>query len=121
MVQPDELREITRNAYLGVTLFSKTGLSNYYSLANRFFDYLHAGIPQLCVDYPVYRELNAGKPFALLIEKTDADSLAESLNNLLSNELLYRELKQNALQARKTLSWQQEEKKLVAFYRNNLQ
>jgi glycosyltransferase involved in cell wall biosynthesis len=119
MVQPDELREITRNAYLGVTLFSKTGLSNYYSLANRFFDYLHAGIPQLCVDYPVYRELNAGKPFALLIEKTDADSLSESLNNLLTNELLYRELKQNALQARKTLSWQQEEKKLVAFYRNN--
>lgn len=120
MVQPDELREITRNAYLGITLFSKTGLSNYYSLANRFFDYLHAGIPQLCVDYPVYRELNAEKPFALLIEKTDADSLAASLNNLLANELLYRELKQNALQVCKTLNWQQEERKLVAFYRNNL-
>jgi glycosyltransferase involved in cell wall biosynthesis len=117
MVPPDELREITRKAYAGITLFSEKGLSNYYSLANRFFDYLHAGIPQLGVDFPVYRELNAEKPFALLIGKTDSGSIAAALNNLLGNELLYRELKQNALALRKTLNWQEEEKKLLACYR----
>ncbi len=118
MVAPDELQAITRKAYLGITLFSDRGLSNYYSLANRFFDYLHAGIPQLCVDFPVYHELNAAQPFALLAQNTDAASLAAALNNLLSKELLYRELRNNARRVRKNLNWQQEEQKLIAFYKS---
>jgi glycosyltransferase involved in cell wall biosynthesis len=52
---PASLREITNKAYIGITLFEKSGLSNYYSLANRFFDYIHSGVPQLCVNYPVYK------------------------------------------------------------------
>src|SRR5215831_4999632 len=42
---PQELRSVTLNAWVGITLFENKGLSNYYSLANRFFDYIHAGIP----------------------------------------------------------------------------
>jgi glycosyltransferase involved in cell wall biosynthesis len=116
-ITPTELREITRQAYIGITLFSDTGLSNYYSLANRFFDYLHAGIPQLCVDYPVYREINEKTPFALLVKDVSPENLARQLNNLLVNEVLYRELQHNCEQARKVYNWQEEEKKLLAFYR----
>ena len=57
-IAPAELKKITAQAYMGITIFENKGLSNYYSLANRFFDYIHAGIPQICVDYPVYREIN---------------------------------------------------------------
>jgi len=38
-IPPALLVEYTRNAAIGITLFEKTGLSNYLSLANRFFDY----------------------------------------------------------------------------------
>ena len=55
---PDELRTITLKASLGFTLFENKGLSNYYSLANRFFDYVHAATPQICVDFSVYKDLN---------------------------------------------------------------
>ena len=44
-IKPDELTAITQQAYIGITLFDDKGLSNYYALANRCFDYLHAGIP----------------------------------------------------------------------------
>lgn len=116
-VKPDELRAITHQAYAGVTLFDDAGLSNYYSLANRFFDYLHAGIPQLCVNYPVYKEINDKYAIAVLTDDTSSKKIAELLNNLLVNEVEYKTLQQNCLTARKELNWQEEEKKLLQFYK----
>lgn len=115
-VLPQELRGYTVNAWIGVTLFENNGLSNYYSLANRFFDYMQAGIPQLAVDYPVYREINNQYPIAVLINDLSPNSIAVQLNRLLNDEQLYRELQQNCLAARTVFNWQQEEKKLIAFY-----
>ncbi|MEO7766089.1 MAG: group 1 glycosyl transferase, partial [Ferruginibacter sp.] len=104
--------------YIGLTLFDDGGLSNYYSLANRFFDYIHAGIPQVCVNFPVYKELNGNLPVAVLVNDTSAKNLAAELNNLLENEVLYDMLHRNCLQARKKYNWQEEEKLLIAFYEN---
>ncbi|WP_462244664.1 glycosyltransferase [Ferruginibacter sp.] len=119
-VKPDELRAITQQAYIGVTLFDDAGLSNYYSLANRFFDYLHAGIPQLCVNYPVYKEINDKYHIAALTDDISEKNIAAVLNNLLANEVEYKKLQQNCLTARQELNWQQEEKKLIQFYKNLL-
>ncbi len=119
-ISPEELTAITQQAYIGITLFDDKGLSNYYSLANRFFDYLHAGIPQLCVNYPVYAEINSQLPIALLVDDISSTNLATQLNNLLTNEVLYKELQQNCMIVRQTLNWQEEEKKLIQFYKNIL-
>jgi glycosyltransferase involved in cell wall biosynthesis len=115
-VAPDELRVITSQAAIGITLFDDRGLSNYFSLANRFFDYIHAGIPQLCVNYPVYREINEQIPVAMLVYDCSSKNLAFELNNLLNNEVLYNELQQNCNIAKNIYNWQQEEKKLLGFY-----
>ena len=117
-ITPEELRTITSQAYIGVTLFENKGLSNYYSLANRFFDYLHAGIPQLCVDYPVYKEINEQQPVAALVNDISSVNIAFQLNNLLHNEVVYNKLQQNCINVRETLNWQAEEKKLFKFYNN---
>jgi glycosyltransferase involved in cell wall biosynthesis len=114
---PADLREYTRQAWAGVTLFDDRGLSNYYSLANRFFDYMHAGIPQVCVNYPVYNGIIGSHPFALLIDDISAENISIHLTRLLEDEALYSHLQQNALQARSVLNWQAEEKKLIAFYK----
>ena len=57
-VLPEALREVTRHAAVGIMLLENMGLSYYYSLANKFFDYVHAGIPQVLIDFPEYRALN---------------------------------------------------------------
>ena len=119
-ITPDALNLITQEAYIGITLFENTGLNNYYSLGNRFFDYLHAGIPQLCVNYPVYKEINDPLPVAVLIDDLSSENIAAQLNNLLENEVFYKTLQQNCLALRATLNWQQEEKKLIQFYNNIL-
>jgi len=116
-IKPDELRTITQKAYIGITLFDDAGLSNYYSLANRFFDYVHAGIPQLCVNYPVYKEINEQYGIAVLTDDISAKKISQLLNNLLLNEVEYKIMQQNCMHARQKLNWQEEEKKLIQFYK----
>ena len=115
-LDPETLRSYTVNAWVGVTLFENHGLSNYFSLANRFFDYLHAGIPQVCVNYPVYHDLNNNRPFAVLIDDLAPDTIASAINSLFDDEQLYHSLQENCLLVRQQLNWQQEEKKLISFY-----
>ncbi|MEO8111743.1 MAG: glycosyltransferase [Ginsengibacter sp.] len=115
-VEPGTLSERTREAKIGITLFDDNALSNYYSLANRFFDYIHAGIPQLCVNYPAYEEINKEFEVAFLIDDLSPENIARNLNRLLQDEDLYRHLQQNCLEASKVYCWQNEEKKLIEFY-----
>ena len=117
-LSPEELLPITLGACAGITLFDSTGLSNYYSLANRFFDYCHAGLPQVCVNYPVYKEINNQHSIAVLINDLKEETIAGALNRLLEDEELYHELQQNCLKAREVLNWDLEEKKLIEFYAN---
>ncbi len=117
-LQPEELKHITSQAFAGVTLFENNGLSNYYSLANRFFDYIQAGVPQVCVNYPSYRQINKEYDVALLIPDTSEKSIAEGMNLLLHDVVLYKRLKSNCIKAAEQLNWQQEEKTLINFYKN---
>jgi glycosyltransferase involved in cell wall biosynthesis len=119
-ILPTELAAYTRQAWAGVTLFENKGMNNYHSLGNRFFDYMHAGLPQLCVNYPAYQEINNQYPVAVLINDLRPETIAGGLNELLSNKKLYIHLQQNCLQAREVLNWQQEAKQLVEFYKNIL-
>lgn len=117
-VPPDELRNYTLNAYIGITLFEAVATSNKYSLANRFFDYMHNGVPQLCVRYPEYEKINADVEVAHLIEEPTAKQIAAGLNYLLEHKDYYERLQQNCLQAREKYCWQHEEQVLLKIYKS---
>ena len=117
-VLPAELKKITPTAHIAVTLFEGTGLNQYYSLGNRFFDYIMAGVPQVCVNYPEYKTINDVYNVALLINNTSTETIAGALNKLLADDVLYTLLADNCKLARNHLQWQAEEKRLAAFYNN---
>lgn len=118
---PSELKKITDEAFIGINLVENTGLNQYYSLANKFFDYMHSGVPQVTMQYPEYEEINKAYEIAILIEELTADRVAEAINRLLNNPELHTKLRQNCLAAREVYNWQNEEKKLIEFYNNLLQ
>jgi glycosyltransferase involved in cell wall biosynthesis len=115
-VEPEDLPEITCKAQLGLTIFDKEGLSHYHSLANRFFDYIHAGIPQIAMDYPEYRKFNAEFEVAQLVASTSPGDLEKGIRSILEDDLLRSRLRNNALEARKKYNWQQNEKTLLDIY-----
>lgn len=115
-VLPQVLKDVTPKALIGITIFENTGLSNYYSLANRFFDYIQAGVPQLCVNYPVYAAINKEYRVAVLVDDLSPEKLAAAIDAMISDQNLLYTLKANCLEARKHYNWQAEEKKLLLFY-----
>ncbi len=115
-VSPDELKHITPDATLAVMLFERTGLNQIYSLSNRFFDYIMAGVPQICVAYPEYKKINDVYQVALMIDDTGTSTIEAAIKHLLGSPELCEQLHKNAVIARETLNWQLEEKKLLAFY-----
>lgn len=115
-VPPDQLSGYTRKAYAGVTLFDDSSLSNRLSLANRFFDYMHAGVPQICNSYPEYARINKNFEVACLVDENCPEKIAAALNRLLTDTQYYHRLRQNCLKAREQYCWQEEEKKLLTFY-----
>jgi len=117
MVTPDVLAQITPTAKIGLTLFEPTGLNQTYSLANRFFDYMMAGIPQICVNYPEYAAINTSHNIAYLINDTSPSSIANAVNKLLIDNVLYNEMVNNCQLARTQLCWENEQKNLIEFYK----
>lgn len=116
-IQPTLLKEYIRNAYIGCLLLENKGLSYYYSLANKFFDYMHAGIPQITIDFPEYRLINDQYRIAELID-LKVEDIVRAANKLLSDEAYYRELSANALKASQEYNWQRESEKLLKFYKD---
>lgn len=114
-VLPENLLHITRKCKVGVMLLENKGLSYYYSLANKYFDYVHAGVPQLVIDFPEYAHLNKKYNVGLLTS-LNVTEIREKLRLLLTDEKLYNQLVANCEQAKHELNWQHEEQKLISFY-----
>lgn len=117
MLPPDDLLPITQNAVLGINLIEEKGLNQTYSLANKFFDYIQAGLPQISMNFPEYAKINSEHKVAVLIDKPDASVISTTINSMLNNDALLEELHQNCLRAREVYNWQKEEEKLLNFYK----
>jgi len=115
-VEPEKLKEYTLKARLGFTFFTNDGERYYYSLANRFFDYFHNGVPQLCVNFPEYKAINDEHNIALMLDDLEVQTIVNAVNSLFNNSEKYKELRKNCLKARKVINWQNEEKKLIEIY-----
>jgi len=116
MLNPEELKIKTRSAYIAINPFERQGLNQYLSLSNKFFDYIHAVLPQVAMNYPEYSNINKETEVAVLIDDLEPETIAASVNKLFSDKELYTRLKNNCKQTRDKFNWQQEEKKLLAFY-----
>ncbi len=113
---PDELRKETARAFAGLTLFSDTGLHHQHSLANRFFDYIHAGIPQIAIDHAEYHAFNDQYSIARLIASATPEAITEAINELRTESITYEQLRSNCQLAAEENNWQKESQKLLSIY-----
>jgi glycosyltransferase involved in cell wall biosynthesis len=118
MLSPAALQEASRQARIGIAIAENTGLNQFLALPNKFFDYIHAGIPQVAMNFPEYQNINEEFKVAILLDEASPERIAEAVNKLLQNDVLYQEMRQNCLRARQVLNWQQEEKMLLDFYQS---
>lgn len=115
-ISPDELFKLTARAHLGLNLLQNKGLNYYYSLANKTFDYMQAGIPSLCMAFPEYEKINKEYNALYLLDNLNVGEIINAINFYKNNESAYQEKCKNSRFAAEDLIWENEEKKLLKFY-----
>jgi glycosyltransferase involved in cell wall biosynthesis len=112
-VAPEDLDGLLRQARVGLNLLDGKSQSYKYSLANKFFDYIHAGTPQVFMDFPEYERYNREHRIGASIMDLRKDSLVYAINHLLSDRNYWFNFHVTCLHARKIWCWQKEERKLL--------
>ena len=116
-VKPADLKALTGNAWIGINVLENRGLSYYYSLANKFFDYVQAGVPVLTMNFPEYRAMNAQYEVAVLLDNLAPGTIEGAIKHLLENPDAYRQLQEATLAAREDWIWEHEKPRLLSYWR----
>lgn len=115
-LKPQKLKELTRSALIGFNLLDGSNKNYYYSLANKFFDYMMAGVPSICMNFPEYKKINDQYNFSILIDELNSTAIAAEVNKLLRDKDELGKIKAACGVARIDLNWKKEEQKLLSLY-----
>lgn len=115
-LKPEELKKVSRRAYLGINILEASSLNYYYSLANKFFDYMHANLPQISMAFPEYKKIVEKYEVALLIDKLNLESLTNAIKSIESNPSLYQLMQKRSNEASQIYNWSSEEQILNKLY-----
>ena len=116
-VQPADLILITRLADIGLNLLQNKGLSYYYSLANKTFDYIQSEIPAIHMAFPEYQYLNKKYGIGVLIPDLQTQTILDAIEKL-ANTSFYQQIVDNCKKTKIILNWEEEEKVLLKVYKN---
>ncbi len=103
-----DMMQYTMNADAGVTLDKDTNLNYRFSLPNKIFDYLKAGIPILATDLVEVKKIVEGKGVGIVIPNLEPESIKQGLEAIWGEEASYNKYKLNVVEASKELNWEKE-------------
>ena len=112
----EELWNYTSHADIGISLDKDTNINYKYSLPNKIFDFVHAGVPVLASDLIEIRKIFSKYNIGELIESHDPKHIAEKIKFMLSDPEKRKGWIENSVIASRDLCWQNEEKVLEGIY-----
>ena len=114
-IPPHDLPSYTKGADLGISLEENLGLSYRYSLPNKIFDYVQAGLPVLAADLPLMNQLIQKFKIGEILKKRDPENLALVIENMYCLKESYTESLEKAAEL---YNWEAEKKVLIKFVKN---
>lgn len=120
-VEPQKLRVYTQLADIGVSFDKNESLNHYFSLPNKIFEYIHAGIPLLVSNLPERKKIVEQYQVGWVIEDLTPDNIAQTLKTITQNPKILQIYKENCLKAREILNWEHEEIILKQIYQPLIQ
>lgn len=111
-----DLLSYTAAADLGATLDKGTSTNYLYSLPNKVFDYVYAGIPVLSSDLPELRNVLTQYGVGVITPSHRPQDIAQTIQSLFNDAEAYHTMKANTVKAAAELNWENEKKVLVEVY-----
>lgn len=112
-----ELRQYTMNSDLGISIDKDTNLNYHFSLPNKLFDYIHAGIPILATRLPEIEYIINQYDIGVFIDHHDPKHIALQIEGFMTSEN-YLRCKANTIKASVENNWQTEKEKLIRLIRH---
>jgi glycosyltransferase involved in cell wall biosynthesis len=114
VVKPEQVRQYTSGADVGICLQENMGLNHYLSLPNKFFEYLTSGLPVIASDFPEMAQVveEAGCGWKVPVDRA---ALLALINGISWDDVLTR--RKRAIEYRETIGWEREEQILLRAYR----
>ena len=115
-VLPSDLDQYLSKADLGLNLLENNGLSYYYSLANKTFDYMQFGLPAIHMNFPEYQNLQEQWNCFYLLDDLDVDTIVRTMRAILADPSSYASHSTKSLEAAQVLNWEREKQQLLRLY-----
>lgn len=113
-----EMMHLTSNANLGLTLDKPLNDNYKFSLPNKLFDYIQAGIPILSSDLIELKKIIEHYNIGSFVKKVSPEEIAESINFLIKNPSILKQYKKNCISAAELENWNFEKLKLKKLFQD---
>ena len=113
-----QMMAYTQLAELGFCLDKDTNLNYRFSLPNKLFDFIQAGVPIIASHLTEIEKIIRQYDLGLFIENHEPETIAVTIRKGLSDEAQREHWKQNLAVAARDLCWENEEQKLLEIYRH---
>lgn len=112
----EQMMAYTQQAELGFTLDKDTNMNYRYSLPNKLFDYIQAGVPVMATPLPEIKKIIDTYNIGTCTYADHAETLAADIRNVLQSPDLVKVWKKNLTFAARELCWENEENALLKLY-----
>ena len=116
----EELMRYTKSADAGMCLEKDTNLNYRFSLPNKLFDYISAGLPVIAGNLPEISKLILANECGIIIPAITPGEIQKAIVRLRDDRALMNKLKENSVIASENLNWEKESLKVVEFYKRVL-
>jgi glycosyltransferase involved in cell wall biosynthesis len=112
----NEMMRFTKTADAGVSLDKCKSLNQEFSLPNKLFDYISAGIPVIAGDLPEVTRIVTDYNCGIIIPEITPAEISQAVRLLNENYDLLNILKKNARETSAVINWKSESKLVKDFY-----
>lgn len=114
-VLPEHLPYYTQKARIGYNVSENLGLSYYFSLNNKFFDYVKCSLPSVINRFPEYEKLVGQYEVGTLVDPENIE-IKNALVRMMEDDSYYNYCKDQCQKASQVWNWEVEELKLKRIY-----
>lgn len=117
LLPPEQLQQLTRQAFCGCSLDKPLNLNQQASLPNKLFDYIAAGVPVITSNITEVATIVNQYSIGEVINEVSPESIAAAVTALATDENQYRQFKQNTVAAYNELNWDNEKHILISLFK----